>query len=75
MLGKISLRRAVDECSGVTCGGTASSCADGDNQYTCTCGAGWTGGGASTVCADTVDECSGVTCGGTASSCADGDNQ
>ena len=47
---------------------------DGGNQYTCVCGAGWSGGGVDAVCIDD-DQCIGVTCGGAASSCKDGDNQ
>jgi hypothetical protein len=59
----------IDECEGVDCGGS-STCANGLNKYTCSCAAGWTGGGDNAVCTD-IDECEGVDCGGS-STCANG---
>jgi hypothetical protein len=56
-------------CHDVDCGGT-STCANGLDKYTCSCAAGWTGGGDNAVCTD-IDECEGVDCGGT-STCANG---
>ena len=44
----------VDECAGVTCGGT-STCVDGRNKYTCECAGGWVGGGVGRACTDVDD--------------------
>ena len=53
MCGVHTVCEDVNECDidGVPrdCGGD-SSCANGLNQYTCNCAAGWTGGGINTVC-------------------------
>jgi hypothetical protein len=68
----------IDECAGITCSnGGACSEADGETtlgNYTCTCAAGYEGGGLnSTVCTD-IDECAGITCSnGGACSEADGE--
>jgi len=64
----------INECDGMTCGGAASTCVDGINQFTCNCGPGWGGGGVGQLCND-LDQCQLVVCGSSTSTCVDGDNQ
>ena len=55
----------IDECAGVICenGGTCTHGVGVANDYTCTCAAGYEGGGLnSTTCTD-INECAGVDCG------------
>lgn len=66
--GRNKLCENVNECAGVTCGGSQSKCVDGINLYECLCAEGYTGGGINAVCTANVCKCShGVA--GTGSSC------
>ena len=43
-------RADVNECAGVECGGTESTCVDGINLYECFCAEGYSGGGINAKC-------------------------
>ena len=40
----------VNHCRGITCGGEQSRCSTSKAGYTCSCGAGWRGGGLGATC-------------------------
>merc|ERR1719460_335260 len=66
--GRNKLCQNMNECAGVTCGGSQSPCVDGINMYECLCAEGYSGGGINAVCKANVCKCAnGVA--GSGSSC------